>query len=73
MPAKPLHNNIKHYINCTVTVTNGAHKLLGPTVHKAVPAAVPTPYHCYTWLSAEPRLAAKQLIQPHLLPLKKHN
>uniref|UniRef100_A0A8K9UID7 Uncharacterized protein n=1 Tax=Oncorhynchus mykiss TaxID=8022 RepID=A0A8K9UID7_ONCMY len=33
-----------------------------------VPTAVPTPYNCYTLLSAEPCQAAKQFIQPHLLP-----
>jgi hypothetical protein len=33
--------------------------------HKAVS------YHRYTWLSVEPCLAAKQFIQPHLLPLNK--
>uniref|UniRef100_A0AAZ3SL55 Uncharacterized protein n=1 Tax=Oncorhynchus tshawytscha TaxID=74940 RepID=A0AAZ3SL55_ONCTS len=54
-------HNTKQYINCTITVTNGAHKL-------RVPTAVPTPYNCCTLLSAEPCQAAKQFIQPHLLP-----
>ena len=35
------------------------------------PTAVPTPYHCDTWLSAVPCLAVKQFIQSHLQPLKK--
>jgi hypothetical protein len=65
MPEMPLHNT-KQYIDCTIMVINGAHKLLGPT-HKAVPTAVPTFYHCYTWLSGEPYLAVKQFILPHLL------
>ena len=34
--------------------------------------AVPTLYHCYTWLSAEPCLAEKQFIKPPLLPFKKN-
>ena len=38
MPAKTPHNT-KQYINCIITVTNGANKLLGHTVHKAVPTA----------------------------------
>jgi hypothetical protein len=68
MPAKPQHNT-KQYINCTIMVTNVAHRL--SSLHKAVQTAELSfqhhgvnPYHCYSWLSPEPSLAAKQLIQP---------
>jgi hypothetical protein len=48
------------YITSTITLTNDAHKQ-----HHGV-----NPYHCYTCLSAEPCLAAKQFIC--FLPLKKN-
>ena len=60
----------KQYIHCTIMVTNRAHKLLGPTQSCANSGA----YISAPWSEslpllhlAEPRLAEKQLIQPHLL------
>jgi hypothetical protein len=41
---------------------------LSPTAELSFQHNGVNPYHCYTWLSAEPCLAAKQLIQPCLLP-----
>ena len=62
-------HSTKQYINCTITVTNGAHKLLGSYIKLSQQQSQHL-YHCYTWISAESCLAVKQFIQPHLLTLK---
>ena len=76
MPAKPLHNT-KQYINCTINgdklcpqPVRAYIKLSHPTAELSFQHHGVNPYPCYTWLSAEPCQAAKQFIQPLLLPYK---